>query len=101
MGYLQALQLILEKVHDDSKDAKPKDPCSVAVIYSDCIAALGRIGNERPCMGKAKQKVIAQSIELKGLGVEVQLHWVQGHRNVPGNELADLVSKKAARQPVK
>ena len=44
------------------------------------------------------QKIVAQSLELDQLGVEVQLHWVPGHRNIPGNELADLVAKKARQR---
>ena len=96
----QALEIMLEKVYNDRACVKPQDPCSVAVIYSDCITALRRIGNERPGGGVVAQKIITQSIELKRLGVEVQLHWVPGHRNIPGNELADLVAKKA-RQPIK
>lgn len=45
--------------------------------------------------GKVVQRIIAQSIESQRLGVDVQLHWLQGHRGIPGNELADLVAKRA------
>ena len=96
----QALEITLEKVHTDRVCVKPLDPCSVAVIYSDCKTALRRIGNDRPGGGVVAQNIISQSMELKRLGVEVQLHWVPGHRNIPGNELADLVAKKA-RQSIK
>ena len=96
----QALEITLEKVQFDRAWVKPPDPCSVVVIYSDCTTALKRIGNEKPGGGMVAQNIITQSIELKRLGVEVQLHWVPGHRNIPGNELADLVAKKA-RQPIK
>lgn len=96
----QALQITLEKAHVDRTNAEPQDPCSVAVVYSDCQEALRRIGSGDPDGGKVVQKIIAQSIELQQLGVDVHLHWVPGHRNIPGNELADLVSKKA-RRPVK
>ena len=94
----QALQVILEKVHTDRAKVKPHDPCSLAVIYSDCTTALEMIKNGRSTSGKVVQKIIAQSVELQLLGVDVHLHWVPGHRNVPGNELADLVAKRA-RQP--
>jgi len=96
----QALEITLEKVYADRAYVKPLDPCSVAVIYSDCATALRRIGNDTSGSGVVAQNIISQSIELKRLGVEVQLHWVPGHRNIPGNELADLVAKKA-RQPIK
>lgn len=93
----QALQVTLEKVHADRTNVKPQDPCSVVVVYSDCQEALRRIGNGNPDDGKVVPKIIAQSIELQQLGVDVHLHWVPGHRDIPGNELADLVSKKARR----
>lgn len=96
----QALQVTLEKVHADRANAKPQDPCSVVVVYSDCAWALQRIGNSRPGGGKVVQKIIAQSMELQRFGVDVHLHWVPGHKKIPGNELADLVAKQA-RQPVK
>ncbi len=93
----QALRIILEKVRTDRGSKKPEDPCSLAVIYSDCTTALQKIGDNR---GRAAQKIAAQSIELYQLGVDVQLHWVPGHRNIPGNELADLISHQA-KQSVK
>ena len=96
----QALEITLEKAHTDRACVKPRDPCSVVVIYSNCITVLRRIGNHMPGGGVVVQNIITQSIKLKRLGVEVQLHWVPGHRNIPGNELADLVAKKA-RQPMK
>ena len=95
----QALQVILEKVHADRAIVKPQDPCSVAVVYSDCATALGWIRDASSKGGKVVKKIISQSAELQRLGVDIQLHWVQGHRNVPGNELADLVCKRA-RQPI-
>lgn len=44
------------------------------------------------------QKIIAQSIKLQQLGVDVHLHWVPGHRDIPRNELADLVAKRFISQ---
>jgi len=96
----QALEITLEKVQTDRACVEPRDPCSVAVIYSDCATALRRIGNDKSSSGVVAQNIITQSIRLKRLGVEVQLHWVPGHSKIPGNELADLVAKKA-RQPIK
>lgn len=96
----QALQLTLEKVHADRANPKQQDPCSVAVVYSDCAGALQGIRNGSSDGKKVVRKIIAQSMELQQFGVEVHLHWVPGHRNIPGNELADLVAKKA-RQPAK
>ena len=91
----QALQVTLEQVHADRAKTKPQDPCSLAVVYSDCAWGLQRIKNIASAGGLVVQKIIAQSMELQRLGVDIHLHWVPGHRNIPGNELADLVSKKA------
>ena len=93
----QALQVTIEKVHADRAKLKPQDPCYVAVVYSDCQSALKNIGSGSSDGGKVVQKIIAQSMELQRLGVDVHLHWCPGHRNIPGNVLADLVSKKGRR----
>ena len=89
----QALQCVLDKAKTDRDSEKPSDPCLLAVIYSDSKSALQSISHNSG--GIKVQEIIRQSVELKQLGVGVQLHWVPGHRNVPGNELVDLVSKKA------
>ena len=94
----QALQITLEKAYANRAEVKPRDSCSLAVVYSDCAGALRRINGESDG-GKVVRKIIRQSIELQRLGVEVHLHWVPGHRNIPGNELADRVAKKAC-EPV-
>ena len=93
----QALQVILDKVGNDRLYVMPQDPCSIALVYSDCWSALDRIRTDRSDHGFVTRKIISQSVELEKLGVELQLHWVPGHRNIPGNELADIVSKMARR----
>ena len=93
----QALQITLEKVRADRTIAKPQEPRSIAAIYSDCQAALMGVENGYSCDRKVVRKIVAQSIELQQLGVDVHLHWCPGHRGVPGNVLADLVSKRAMR----
>ena len=91
----QALQITLNKVDADRVQMKPQDPCFLVVVYSDCKTVLRWIGNGSPKGGKVVQKIIAQSIGLQRLGVDVHLHWVPGHGDIPGNELADLAAKKA------
>ena len=88
----QALQTFLEQAHADRAKTKPQDPCSLAVVYSDCAYGLRRVKNAGPAGGLVVQKIIAQSMELQRLGVDIHLHWVPGHRNIPGNELADDVA---------
>lgn len=98
----QALNATLEQMPTDSEYVKPRHPCSAVVIYSDRLAVLRRIRKERsrPDAIGVEQMIICQSRELKCLGVEVQLHWVPGHRSIPGNVLANLVATEA-RQPAK
>ena len=92
----QALRVTLQKVLEDRAHCG-HDPCSVVVIYTDCQSALSRIARKEPGSDEVVQKIIAQSRALEKLGVEAQLHWTPGHRNVPGNLLADIVSKRARR----
>jgi len=92
----QGLQVVKDKVQDD-RAKSGEDPCSVAVIYSDSQTAIQRIAGFACGGERVVQRIIDQSLQLQGLGVEVHLHWVPGHKNVPGNELADRVSKKARR----
>ena len=91
----QALQITLEESRADRAILKAQQARSIAVIYSDSQPALERIDKGYGFDQKVVQKIVAQSVELQQLGVDVQLHWCPGHRGVPGNELADLVSKLA------
>ena len=93
----QALQITLQKVRADRAVLKPQEARSIAVIYSDSQAALRRIDNDHGFDQKEVQKIVAQSIELQKMGVDVQLQWCPGDRGVPGHELAKLVSKLARR----
>ena len=95
----QGLELMLERVQNDRMCVKPQDPCNVVVVYSDCIAALHNINRGTSSGSKVVRRIIRQSRKLRNFGIDVQLCWVPGHRGVPGNELADLVSKKAG-EPV-
>lgn len=82
MGFLASTAGYLS---EDRAHVKPRDPCSVAVIFSDCAAALKNIGNNASGGVTVVQNIVDQSIELERLGMEVRLHRVPGHRNIPGN----------------
>jgi hypothetical protein len=43
-------------------------------------------------------QIIAQ--QLQQLGVKPEFHWVPGHANVPGNDLADEHAKRAAQEAI-
>lgn len=61
----QALQLTLGKVQADHAEMGPQDPCSVAVVCSDCKPTLEWIKKGILEGGKVVQRTIAQSIELQ------------------------------------
>ena len=103
------MQLVLEKVRDDRANLGQvlgkagvgranlgQDPCSIAVIYSDCFTALERVAAVKPGSEEVVKKMIDSSIALQQLGVDVHLHWVPGHRNVPGNEVDRSCSQEGS-----
>lgn len=51
--------------------------------------------NREPRISLVIHKIVNQSIRLQELGMSIELHWCPGHRGVPGNELADAVSRRA------
>ena len=91
----KALEIVLEKARVDDSLETPLDPCSLAIIYSDCQFTLRDLRDGESTDIAVTQKIISQTQDLKLLGVKVELHWVPGHRNVPGNYLADFVAKQA------
>lgn len=90
----QALSNVRQKVQADCAESE-EPSCAVAVIYSDCAGALQRMEKNDVTHHGVTKMVVEESIELRRLGVYVCLHWVPGHRGVPGNELADRVAKKS------
>ena len=88
----RALDCALDEIRSRTSKGT-QHACKSVVIYSDCTAALRRIS--RNFDADVVQRIIGQSLELKQLGIDVELHWVPGHSNVLGNELADMVAKRA------
>lgn len=43
------------------------------------------------------KRIRAKAQQLTEEGVQIELHWVPGHKGVPGNQLADEVAKQAAK----
>ncbi|KAL8688979.1 MAG: hypothetical protein Q9218_005240 [Villophora microphyllina] len=93
----RALQLALEEKDAGSPSMNPEDTYSSVVIYSDSISVLRKIKNATGWsgVGNVKQKIVDQSKQVQRLGTEVELHWVLGHKNIPGNALADIIAKRA------
>ena len=95
----QALQNTLQIARADQAITYLPNRCSTAAIHSDCKPALERIGNRGLEDGKAVRRVIAQSMELRRLKVDVRLQWISGQKGVLRNELADIVAE-AVRKPL-
>lgn len=99
LAIMHALRIALMKaVHSDGTSSKASD----VAIFSDCVCALRRIEDfthAGQCWGRPLLARIATlANELSILGVKVQLHWVPAHRSIPGNHLADALTKRAARR---
>ena len=98
LAIMQALLFALSKVvHNDGTDAK----VSLVAIFSDCVSALRGIetfnGGNQQENETLLAKIAALASELKAYNVIVQLHWVPGHKGVPGNVLADIMAKRATK----
>lgn len=80
------------------------------LIFSDSQGALGGIMNFKsqrsPSAKKEKeqyrlfQSVVERSEALKSQGVNLELHWVPGHKDVPGNTLADKLAVATAKSKI-
>ena len=94
----QALQLTLKKVKMDQENLKPRDPCSLVIVYSNSPVVLQRIRDVGYRRELIIRKIIDISTELRDLGLDIELHWVPKRRGIPGNELANIVSERVWEQ---
>ena len=91
----KALVTILETVQTNCKNKHSQEPWSAVAIYSDSQHAVAKIGEGSLKNRRLMRKIALISRQLRQMQVEVELHWEPGHWEIPGNELADMVSKKA------
>ena len=75
------------------------DRCTLTVVYTDCIRALWELERSEPIL--TARMILDRTQQLRRHGVDLELHWCPEHRKVPGNELADLVAKRALRYSMK
>jgi ribonuclease HI len=67
-------------------------------IYTDSSAALQSMQDANPGPGKGITKIIVERERiLEHAGWKIEYHWVLGHSQVKGNEVADKAAKDAAR----
>lgn len=76
------------------------------LIFSDCKDGLSCVRDFRPAEGHVDmmgmpiemlEMILNTARQLAEEGIKIELHWVPGHKGVPGNELADEVAKQAAK----
>ena len=69
-------------------------------MFSDNQAALLRLKTPSDAPGQAYQiRAIEAASLIASKGATVRLNWVPGHKDVPGNELADSLAKEATLEP--
>ncbi|CAF9939981.1 MAG: hypothetical protein HETSPECPRED_002122 [Heterodermia speciosa] len=95
----QPLVSILERIQTNRKSEHLQEPWSVVAIYSDSQLAVGNIRRGSLKNQRLMRNIAVVSRQLSQMQVEIELHWEPGHCNLPGNELADIVSKKARLPP--
>lgn len=65
-------------------------------IFSDCKQAINRIKTQNNKPGQPWCLEVKNNIHrIKSRGVEVEIHWVPGHQDIPENEKADQLAKEA------
>lgn len=69
--------------------------------YSDNPAGLYRLATASDNPGQACQiRAIKAANQIAEKGACISLHWVPGHTDIPGNELADALAKEATVLPL-
>jgi len=65
-------------------------------VFSDNQTGLYRLATTSDNPGQACQiRAIKAANQIAEKGASVSLHWVLGHIDIPGNELADALAKEA------
>ncbi len=65
-------------------------------IFTDNQAALQALQNPNKCSALQIMQTITQYIDdLRGRGIPIHLQWIPAHKNIRGNEEADIAAKEA------
>ena len=67
-------------------------------VFLDSTAAIKRLQHLRPGSGQSVAIAIhTLAHELQDLGIQLHIHWVPGHQQVKGNEIADFLAKQGSQ----
>ncbi len=89
IGELQGIQDLLSY-------ALGQNPSLGIEIFTDNQAALQALENSNKCSAPQIMQTITQHIDdLRARGMTIHLKWIPAHKNIRGNEEADIAAKEA------
>ncbi|GAD92627.1 predicted protein [Paecilomyces variotii No. 5] len=99
LAILQALQIAFDE-SDETRSEGIYGEQQTLVIYSGCQEALDMILHHltrarRDTTNMLLEWIVDLTDALRDFYGSVELHWVPGHRDVPGNYLAEYVARRA------
>jgi ribonuclease HI len=96
---LIAIKIVLEYI--DQPEIRTK--IEQLTIFSDSQTAIGILTLQNVHWKIENHKRITHEIldkmkRIQKNGIEIKIHWIPGHANVNGNEIADRLAKEAAKE---
>lgn len=98
-----AIDIAVETFAGYRRAGQSEPALSKLVIYNDCSSVLTNIASWEPYTVYATyvreplfRHISKMSGRLQDLGIQIELRWVPGHSEVPGNELAHRIAQAAA-----
>ena len=78
-------------------DAFPSKAQNI-VIFTDSLSALQALESGNHCSAELAQINLDTNQLMTSHEVRIVMQWIPGHSNIPGNDKADKLAKKGARQ---